>query len=286
MLDNFAIFILTHGRPHNQRTLSTLRTQGFTGKIYLVVDDEDKTLNEYKEEYGDCVLVFNKEHYIQKTDTGLKEPLRNFAVFARNAIEDFAKQFDLKYFGMFDDDILKFRFRYIENDKLLSESVTDLDTVIGTYIDYMECCNLACTGFGVATQYIGGLQRFNQRSPVNNSLRLCYNAYIRCSTFNVDWLLNMCEDRITSILHNTRGQIWQQLLFVQIDTSPLYGKIDGGNSSVYRMLDEFTQVFFPIVSNPNTNFISTYNDHLVTHISGEDNLCPKIIGGKYKNGTI
>lgn len=278
MSTDFAIFILTHGRPYNQKTLSALHKQGYTGKVYLVVDDEDKTKDEYIKEYGDKVIIFNKDKYVYSTDTGLSVPYRNFAVFARNAIEDLAVQYNLQYFGMFDDDILKFRFRYASDEQLLSLPVQNLDNIIAEYVDYMESCKLACVGFGVSTQYIGG----KQCSPVNNSLRLCYNAYIRCSMFNVDWSLNMCEDRITSLLCNMRGQVWQQLLFVQIDTAPLYGKVDGGNSSVYRMLDEFTQVFFPVITNPNNSSISTYNEHLVIRILGDDSICPKIIGGKYK----
>ena len=40
MKDNFVVFILTHKRPTKQLTLETLRKQGYTGRIYLVVDDD------------------------------------------------------------------------------------------------------------------------------------------------------------------------------------------------------------------------------------------------------
>jgi hypothetical protein len=39
----FAIFILTHGRPHDVVTFQTLRDCGYTGKIVIVIDNEDKT---------------------------------------------------------------------------------------------------------------------------------------------------------------------------------------------------------------------------------------------------
>ncbi|EFI4081186.1 TPA: hypothetical protein J5F60_004390 [Escherichia coli] len=45
MRDDFCVFILTHGRPDKVLTYRTLRRAGYTGKIFIVVDDEDKTRN-------------------------------------------------------------------------------------------------------------------------------------------------------------------------------------------------------------------------------------------------
>ena len=59
MKNNFAVFILTHGRANNVRTYKTLRAQGYTGKIYLMVDDEDSQVEEYKKLYKDQVVVFS-----------------------------------------------------------------------------------------------------------------------------------------------------------------------------------------------------------------------------------
>ena len=43
MRDDFCAFILTHGRPYKVHTYQTLRKAGYTGKIYIVIDNEDKT---------------------------------------------------------------------------------------------------------------------------------------------------------------------------------------------------------------------------------------------------
>ena len=59
--DDFACFILCHGRPDKTPTYNTLRKFNYTGKIYIICDDEDKTLQGYKDTYGEeSVLVFNK----------------------------------------------------------------------------------------------------------------------------------------------------------------------------------------------------------------------------------
>ncbi|EFC6976332.1 hypothetical protein DFZ72_21860 [Escherichia coli] len=39
MRDDFCAFILTHGRPDKVLTYRTLRRAGYTGKIFIVVDD-------------------------------------------------------------------------------------------------------------------------------------------------------------------------------------------------------------------------------------------------------
>lgn len=45
--EKFACFILTYGRPQNQQTYRSLRKHGYTGPIYLIIDDEDTTGDEY-----------------------------------------------------------------------------------------------------------------------------------------------------------------------------------------------------------------------------------------------
>ena len=64
--DNFVAFILTHGRPDKVWTYDTLRNNGYTGPIILVVDNEDNTVSEYIRIYDlkskTTVHVFDKEN--------------------------------------------------------------------------------------------------------------------------------------------------------------------------------------------------------------------------------
>jgi len=55
MREDFCAFILTHGRPNNVVTYRTLQAAGYTGKVFIVIDDEDETTEEYKRIYGDDV---------------------------------------------------------------------------------------------------------------------------------------------------------------------------------------------------------------------------------------
>ena len=61
MNDNFCVFIISHGRPDNVLTFKTVRKQGYTGKILIVCDNEDKTVEQYKKAFGESsVFVFDK----------------------------------------------------------------------------------------------------------------------------------------------------------------------------------------------------------------------------------
>ena len=38
-MNNFAVFILTHGRADNVKTHDSLKRCGYTGKIYILIDN-------------------------------------------------------------------------------------------------------------------------------------------------------------------------------------------------------------------------------------------------------
>lgn len=279
MSNEYAVFIITHGRPRNQLTVSTLRSRGYTGKIYLVVDTDDLCLNEYKQLYGDAVLTFDKSEYIRRTDTGLSEPYANFAVFARNATEDIARNLGYKYIVVMDDDLTNFRFRYDDNGSFKSIKITNtMQAVMDEYVNYLAVADISCLCFGVHNNYMRGTDALY---TVNPRTRLCFTVFFRNLKFEVDWKLNMCEDRITSIDSSRKGQVWLQLLNVQVDTVAIGGTVAGGNSSVYNSLDKFKQTFFPVMIFPDCNYSMMWKNSWITALDVQ-NVCPEIIGGVYK----
>lgn len=278
--EDFAIFILTHGRPYNQDTRKALRKSGYTGKIYLVVDNLDETANIYRELYPD-VIVFDKMKYVELSETGVSKPHIKFALFARNAIEDIAKDvnFGLNYFAMVDDDLTKFRFRYEKDGKLRSLDVNDMDSLLTAYIEFMENGNIATTSLASQFQFVGGISSVpNPNSP---KLRMCFNFYIRSVKHIVEWLSNICHDRITSITYGRKGQMWFQIPFVQYDMRELHGINEGGNSDVYREITDFYRIFFSTLFLPDCNYAMYWKNGWVNKVPNYDTLCPMLISDKY-----
>lgn len=116
-MKRFAIFILTNGRPNHQYTLEFLR-KSFNGDVFLLCDNEDKTLKEYQKNYGEKVVVFDKNEWVSKSD-----PMDNFqskksVLYARNAVFEIAKDMGYDYFAMVDDDVTGLSFRYEKDGKL------------------------------------------------------------------------------------------------------------------------------------------------------------------------
>lgn len=250
-----------------------------------MLDDEDSTIDEYKKKFSSDplveVVIFCKQYFIDRTDTGLTIPQRHFAVFARNAVETDAIINEYPSFFMFDDDITTVRLRYVKGKSLKSKKITaNLDKIFELLETYLLSANLATLGFGTANNYMGGACVMTKETA---KYRMCYNAFLRNAKFKVDWFLNILEDRTTSIFQNRIGNVWIQFLPIQIDTMPMYGVIAGGNSEVYKNYDKFRQVFFPILMHPDCNYIRYISDRW-TIVFTANYICPKIISDRYKRG--
>ena len=139
-MNNFAVYILSHGRAGNVKTYHTLRNAGYTGKIYVVIDDEDKQGDLYREEFGDECVVFCKQEYMDKADTISLDGTRISALFARLFIMDIAK--DNEYYLMIDDDVEKITFRYPCGNSLKSMAIKNADYMFEKIVNFMKGAKL------------------------------------------------------------------------------------------------------------------------------------------------
>ena len=105
MREDFACFILTHGRADNVKTEKTLRACGYTGKVFYVIDDEDEQGDQYRARFGaERVFEFCKAEEMRKCDQGNNWDIRGVILYARNACWEIAKRAGVKYFTQLDDD--------------------------------------------------------------------------------------------------------------------------------------------------------------------------------------
>ena len=92
-LNDFAVMILCHGRAENVPTYPTLRKYGYSGRIIIVCDDEDKDLPNYQAIYPE-VEVFSKREVLKYTDPMDNKGDMRCALYARNACFDIAEKLD------------------------------------------------------------------------------------------------------------------------------------------------------------------------------------------------
>ena len=130
MQNDFCAFILTHGRPDNVITYNTLLRHGYTGPIYIVIDNEDKTANRYYEVFGDKVVMFDKLSVAKSIDEGDNFDDRRAIIYARNACFDIAKKLGYTYFIELDDDYVDFRYKLDSNyESINKEDIKNLDNI-------------------------------------------------------------------------------------------------------------------------------------------------------------
>lgn len=157
-LNNFAVFILSHGRPDRIKTLDTLKKGNYTGKWYIVIDNEDKTADEYYKRYGDKVIMFDKLAVSKTFDTADTFKDRRTIVYARNACFDIAEKLGLDYFLQLDDDYDNISYRK-EIDGLLTQrvKVRQLDKMFSLMIDFLETTKSKTVAFAQGGDFVGGI---------------------------------------------------------------------------------------------------------------------------------
>jgi hypothetical protein len=279
MREDFAVFICTHGRPNAQHTLNYLLSNGYTGKWYLVLDDQDDTINQYIDKFGpDNILIFDKNHYVNSCDTGTNSPQFKCILYAKLAVEDIAKDMGLSAFVIADDDLKRFRFRYDCDGSLKSINVTNMDKVIEAYTDFMLEANIASTGFGFAQNYFVGTDCFTN-DCVQKS-RIPYNFVFRNAKFDVPWILCFGEDIGTAIQQSKIGQFWMSCVFVQQEIEPL-GKMKGGMYDVYHNIHGIELREYCYIYNPTTVKIAYYKTDFMNTIKRENSF-PKLVSQSLK----
>ena len=281
MSKKWATFIISHGRPDNVVTLDTLLSAGYTGDWYIVLDNLDTTAEKYINKFGsDKIVIFNKHYYADKTDYGLSVPKLNSAVFARNAVEDIAKELQLDGYICLDDDIRKFIYRYEDNNKLRGHQIkSDITEIFNKIMNFIINTDISCASCGYQQIYMSGLSGLMKE---NSRTRLLAEAFFRNLKFDVNWIGNTSEDYLTSIECGRRGQIFIQLPFLQVDMpTACTGKQDGGNSDIYRNMSKWRQLFFSTMYFPDMFRLNIRQDKLYNTVIPERSV-PKIIYSEVK----
>lgn len=127
---SFAIFILSHGRPHDIITLSALKKANCTAKTYIIIDNEDTTASEYIKLYGDRVIQFDKTEYAKSVDTAAEHLETNNIPYGINTNFNVFKAIKPNYLKISLDG-------YNRESYLKARGVDKYDTVIRNIKEYL-----------------------------------------------------------------------------------------------------------------------------------------------------
>lgn len=177
--DNFCVFILSHGRSDRIYTLKSLKNGGYTGPVFIVIDNEDDQESEYIRRYGENnVVIFDKLERAKKTDTPDLSEDRRTIIYARNECFDIAERLGYRYFLELDDDYTAFMFRYVEGWTMRSKNAKNLDEVFEAMLQFLDSSGALTVAFAQGGDMIGGAQASNFHKGL---LRKAMNTFF-CDT--------------------------------------------------------------------------------------------------------
>jgi hypothetical protein len=248
MRDDFAALILTHGRPEKVHTYTTLQKKGYTGKVYIVIDNEDKTAEQYREKFGDKVIQFDKLAVAKQIDEGDNFEDRRAIIYARNASFQIAKQLGLKYFIQLDDDYTTFRYRINERDEYGQWPIRNLDAIWTAMLNFYEK-NPNITSFAMSQggDHIGGPK--NGHVKKGGHKRKAMNTIICSVNRPIQYFGRINEDVNVYATNQQRGQI--HLTTYQVEVNQLTTQTNaGGMTDIYKAGGTYKKSFYSVMYAP------------------------------------
>lgn len=278
--DNFAVFIMVYGRPDKNWTYSSLKKCGYTGKIYLIGDNTDIKIDDYKIKYNDELLIFDKKEVAKNYDNGDNSGDYRSTMFASNMAFEYAKNLGLKYFCLMCDDYKNFEYRYVKNDKLKIKNVKNLDYVFDCYIDFYKKTNFLSIAFAQGGDFIGGIDSHIIRNKLK---RKVMNTFLCCVDRKFEFIGRLNEDVNTYINLGQKGNLFGTLPFVSIIQKATQSE-KNGLTEVYLDNGTYIKSFFSVMYNPNCVKISLMETthKRIHHTINWKNATPMIIDQKHK----
>lgn len=252
MRSDFGAFILSHGRPHQVSTYKSLLDHGYSGKIYVVIDDEDEYAAEYHDQFGDAVLVFSKDEIAQITDSYDNTSERRGVLWARNACWELARRVGCRYFIQLDDDYLQWSFRRVGKGHRLSTSggeeyhewrLENLDTIFTALVRLIETTPVKTVALAQGGDYIGGVPRHIRFK------RKAMNTFVCDTTKPFLFSGRLNEDVNTYVSLGHRGDLFFTDMMLQMHQSQTQSQ-SGGMSEVYKREGTYVKSFYTIMAAP------------------------------------
>jgi len=279
---NFAAFILTHARPDNVVTYNTLKKTGYTGKIYIIIDNEDKTSKDYYNRFGDKVIMFDKKEIAKTFDEADNFNDRRAIVYARNACFNIAKDLGIKYFIQLDDDYTTFRFASNNKGEYITEktSITNLDGIFTAMLNFYKTTNIHSIAMAQGGDFIGGE---NSRVFKEKLARKCMNSFI-CSTDRPFQFVGRINEDVNNYTHKgSLGYLFFTIASVRLQQKQTQSN-EGGMTDIYLDNGTYIKSFYSVIFQPSSVTIALMGNKnkRLHHRVNWNATTPVILDEKYK----
>lgn len=285
--DDFVALILTHGRADRVYTYNSLRRCGYTGRIVLVLDNEDETAKDYIKQFGvENVVVFDKSVVAETFDEALPGDRRTI-VYARNASFGIVRKLGYRYFIQLDDDYTTFEWRFDHRLRYITRNkdIANLDAVFDIMLDYYQKIPAKTIAMAQGGDYLGGGSGGEGKRL--RTKRKAMNSFICDIERPFTFLGRLNEDVTTYTRLSSVGDI-----FLQIQQCCLLQKATqsnaGGITEVYRESGALAKPFMSVMFMPSSVKVAlmgnerTARGKRLHHRINWNATAPKIINEKFK----
>lgn len=258
---DFCVFILTHGRPDRVRTFDLLRRIGYSGRLYIVIDDEDKTADEYRQRFGDLVLQFNKAKTAKTFDEADNFDNRRAIIYARNVCFELARQVGCRYFLQLDDDYTDFYIRFDRRGNYISARVTtQADRLFDVCLAFLRRAKPVTFCISQGGDHIGGAA---PDDPIR-LLRKTMNTFF-CDVerpFQFHGRIN--EDVNTYTAGGRRGELFLTAKHAQVNQLQTQSNA-GGMTETYIESGTYLKTFYSVMFCPSAVKVGQLGDNRSPH---------------------
>lgn len=277
MLDDFAVFILTHGRPNHVITHDSLRRRGYTGEIYLIIDNEDKTADEYYKRFDDHVIMFDKAAIAKTFDEGDNFNDRRAVIYARNASFQIARDLGLLYFLQLDDDYTGFEYRinhdgqYPTGYRMVQNT---LDGVFDAYLSFYKRTTASSIAMAQGGDFFQGAPEMY--SPRRK--RKCMNSFFCDTDRPFSFVGRVNEDVNTYVWYQNLGNLFLTVPFVSVKQLQTQSN-SGGMTEMYLDSGTYIKSFYTVMYAPSCVHVAMMGEvgKRLHHSITWDNAVPCIV---------
>lgn len=275
---DFAVFILSHGRADTITTYKALRDGGYTGRTYVVIDNEDDQEDLYRQKFGDDIIQFDKRDYLEKTELGDLDTDRRIGVFARNFIQDEAKRLGYKFHLQLDDDVHGFTYRFAQGKVLRALHCSHLDEVFSGMVEYMKETPITSLSFALSAYNMGGVDGSIKEGMTRKTMTTFLMRADDLQYFH----MRMNDDITTSLINGMRGKLYYSYLPIEVEVDKTQVKA-GGMTDIYQKNGTYRKSFYSVMCCPSCVKVSAMGitDYRIHHTISWNNAVPKLLSERW-----
>jgi len=281
--NDFCIFILSHGRANKVLTYNSLKKAGCKIPIYIIIDNEDKTANEYYNNFGmDNVIMFDKLAISKTFDTGDNFNNRKCIVYSRNACFEIAKKLGYTYFLELDDHYTHFGYRFNAKGKYSEKTIhQNIDSVFYHVLNFYKKIPALTISLSQSGDYVGG-----KNGSYVDSIKIkrkAMNSFF-CSTERPFQFIGRINEDVNTYtkIGSMGGLIFQinNVCLYQLQTQ----SNSGGMTETYLDGGTYLKSFYTVMYSPSCTKINLmgYKNMRLHHKINWNTAVPKIISEDLK----